>query len=93
MPTESKSETIEVQTAQAVDPAAICSAEDVDPYQTEDYQRYVAECAKHCECSHDICESVLAGAPCEMRIYDDDDDDDGYSPIEPYHDEDGCPTV
>lgn len=22
-----------------------------DPYQSEDYQRYVAECAKHCECS------------------------------------------
>jgi hypothetical protein len=73
--------------------AASCSAEDVDPYATEDYQRYVAECAKQCDCSHDICESVLAGAPCEMRIYDDDDDDDGYSPIEPYHDEDGCPTT
>lgn len=65
-----------------------------DPYQSEDYQKYVAECAKHCECSHEVCDSVLAGAPCEMRIRDDDDDDDdGYSPVEPYHDEDGCPTI
>ena len=50
------------------------STEAIDPYETEEYQKYLLECAKHCECSHDICESVMAGAPCEMRIYDDDDD-------------------
>ena len=65
-----------LQQAPAVGVPRPCSAEDVDPYETEDYQRYLAECAKHCECSHDICESVLAGAPCEMRIYDDDDADE-----------------
>lgn len=44
---------------------------ETNPYESEDYQRYVVECAKHCECSRDICESVLAGAPCEMRIEED----------------------
>jgi len=44
-----------------------------DPYQTDEYQQYVAECAKCCECSNEICESVLAGAPCEMRIHEDDE--------------------
>jgi hypothetical protein len=76
MPHSSKRKTSKDQTAQAVDPAAICSAQDVDPYQSEDYQRYLAECAKHCHCDHDICDSVLAGGPCEGRIRDEPDDDE-----------------
>lgn len=47
-----------------------------DPYQSDDYQRFLAECAKHCHCDYDICDSVLAGAPCEYRIRDQLDDDE-----------------
>ncbi len=44
-----------------------------DPYQSEDYQRFLAECAKECTCSHDICDSVLAGGVCEdIHDYHDD---------------------
>lgn len=63
-----------------------------DPYASEDYQRYIAECVEHCECTDELCDSVLAGGLCEMRIREDDDEDD-YSPVEPYHDEDGCPST
>lgn len=64
------------QDADGVVSAAPCSAQDINPYETEDYQRYVAECSKHCYCDHEICEPVLAGAPCEGRIRDVPDDDD-----------------
>lgn len=44
--------------------------------QTPEYQAFLAECAKHCHCSMTICESVLAGGPCEMRIEPEPDLDD-----------------
>ena len=37
-----------------------------------EYQQFLEECAKHCRCTYSICESVLAGAPCEERIESDD---------------------
>jgi hypothetical protein len=45
--------------------------EEPDPYQTKGFQDYIALCSQHCECSHDICGSVLAGGLCEMRTEDD----------------------
>ena len=49
---------------------------DENPYDSDDYQRYLAECAKHCRCDHDICDSVLAGGPCEERQRDLPDEDE-----------------
>ena len=39
-----------------------------DPYETEDYQKFVADMSKHCRCQppHDSpCAGVLAGGPCD----------------------------
>ncbi len=36
--------------------------------ETAEHQAWLNECAKHCRCSRDICDSVLQGAPCEERI-------------------------
>ena len=47
-----------------------------DPYESDDYQRYVAECSKHCACDKDICDSVLSGGICEGRTQEDHDDDE-----------------
>ncbi len=46
-----------------------------DPYQSDDYQKFLGEAAKHCHCDNDICDSVLAGGLCEGRIANDHDDD------------------
>jgi hypothetical protein len=42
------------------------SENDRDDIDT-DYDEFLSECAKHCHCDYDICDSVLAGAPCEER--------------------------
>jgi len=40
-----------------------------DPYQSEDYQRFLEEAAKHCRCcsvcGNPPCDGCLAGAPCD----------------------------
>ncbi len=55
---------------------------DVNPYETEEYQRFVSEMAKHCQCRANYCpcDGVLAGGPCDMvqeeppqRTWDDDE--------------------
>jgi hypothetical protein len=51
-------------------------AKEEDPFQSEDYQQFLVECAKHCRCDHELCDSVLAGGPCEERIRDVPDEDD-----------------
>ena len=72
-------------TQDANEPLAPCggSAAKGEDYDTPEYQAFLAECAKHCRCTHDICEAVMAGAPCDERIEDDRDDyryedDEGY---------------
>jgi hypothetical protein len=41
---------------------------DVNPYESEEYQRFVSEMAKHCQCraNNCPCDGVLAGGPCDM---------------------------
>jgi len=48
--------------------AAPCSALACDPYETEEYQRFVSEMAQHCQCraNNSPCDGVLAGGPCDM---------------------------
>jgi hypothetical protein len=46
-------------------PCSESSAEDVDPYQSEDYQRFMGEVAKTCDADDSPCDSCLAGAPCD----------------------------
>jgi len=36
-----------------------------DPYQSEDYQRFVATCAEHCHAADAPCDSCLAGGICD----------------------------
>lgn len=51
------------------------SAPDEDPFQSEEYQRFVAAMAEHCQCRAGDCpcDGVLAGGPCDM-IQDDPND-------------------
>lgn len=41
---------------------------DEDPYQSEEYQKFVASMVKHCQCraNNCPCDGVLAGGPCDM---------------------------
>lgn len=51
---------------------------DIDPYETPEYQEFLAECAKHCRCKQRICAGVLAGGMCDNEGWDDEmylDDD------------------
>lgn len=41
------------------------SAVNVDPYQTEEYQQFMAQVAKTCDADDGPCDSCLAGAPCD----------------------------
>lgn len=36
-----------------------------DPYQSEDYQRFMAEVAKSCDAEDSPCDSCLAGGVCD----------------------------
>lgn len=54
-----------------------------DPYETEQYQRFVASMVPHCHCraNNCPCDGVLAGGPCDMvqeeepwPSYDDDEE-------------------
>lgn len=56
------------ETQQASFAAPSGSALAVDPYATEEYQRFVAEAAQHCQCraNNCPCDGVLAGGPCDM---------------------------
>lgn len=43
-------------------------------FESPDYQRFVADMAKHCRCTHNRpCDGVLAGGMCDGVIDDDDD--------------------
>lgn len=46
-----------------------------DPYSTPEYQGFLAECSKHCRCTHRVCDGVLAGGLCDMIIEDDRDEE------------------
>ena len=48
---------------------------DSDYYDSEEYQAFVAECAKHCRCTHTVCAGVLAGGFCDELIEDDQDEE------------------
>lgn len=37
-----------------------------DPYQSEDYQRFVATCGEHCHAEDAPCDSCLAGGICDV---------------------------
>lgn len=52
------------------------ACDESEPYQSEDYQRHVAECEKHCECAtqHCPCDGVLAGGICDGRVEEDVDE-------------------
>jgi hypothetical protein len=41
------------------------------------YLEYMAICCAQCRCDYDICESVLAGGPCEERVQETLDEDEG----------------
>lgn len=48
-----------------------------DDYRDDpNYQKFVAEQAKHCRCTRGVCEGVLAGGPCDEDIEDDEGDFD-----------------
>ena len=47
-----------------------------DPFEAEEYQRFVADCASQCRCTRGVCDGVLAGGPCD-GIVDDEDWRDG----------------
>lgn len=49
---------------------------DVDPYQSEEYQKFVASMVQYCHCGerHRPCDGVLAGGICD-GIKDDRDDE------------------
>lgn len=49
-----------------------------DIYDTPEYQKFLAECAEHCHCSHGICGGVLAGGFCDNLDYSEDNHDDYY---------------
>lgn len=39
-----------------------------NPYDTPEYQQFVASMVKHCRCEYDQpCEGVLAGGPCDRK--------------------------
>lgn len=49
------------------------------PYENDpDYQRYLADCAKHCRCTFTLCGGVLAGGLCEENIQYDEFPDEEY---------------
>ncbi len=58
------------------------SANEDDYADSEEYQAFVAECAKHCRCTHTVCGGVLAGGMCDELI--EDDSEEGF-----YEDRDG----
>jgi hypothetical protein len=43
---------------------------DVDPQESEEYQRFVEESAKfcHCDAEHKPCDGVLSGGICDMKL-------------------------
>lgn len=54
-----------------------------DPYETEEYQKFIASMVPHCQCraNNCPCDGVLAGGPCDMvreedswPSYDDDEE-------------------
>lgn len=49
---------------------AATTGSDLDQYQSEEYQWFVAETAKFCHCAeqHKPCDGVLAGGICDMRL-------------------------
>jgi len=53
---------------------------DEDPYQSEEYAKFVESCVPHCHCSerNRPCDGVLAGGICD-GIQDDDRDSDTMS--------------
>jgi len=49
---------------------------DEDPYQSEEYQRFVESMAEHCHCTpghHRPCDGVLAGGICDDMQWENDD--------------------
>jgi hypothetical protein len=52
-------------------------AEEQDPYETEEYQRFVASMVPHCHCreSNRPCDGVLAGGVCDNQQEDEHDED------------------
>jgi len=43
-----------------------------DDHDTPEYHAFLAECAKHCRCTHSICDGVLAGGMCDEIIDEED---------------------
>jgi hypothetical protein len=52
------------------------SAAEDEYFSTPEYQAFLAECAKHCRCTHQICGGVLAGGFCDEIIEDDSEYED-----------------
>ncbi len=48
--------------------------EDGDPYESEDYAKFVASVADQCKCDGPVCGGVLAGGFCDEIQHDDDDE-------------------
>ena len=55
--------------------SGVCGEEDWR--DSEEYQAFLSECAKHCRCTHSICDGVLAGGFCD-EIIEDDSDEENY---------------
>lgn len=57
-------------------PSVCCASTSVENhYESEEYQEFVASMAKYCICDDTVCDSVLAGGPCEERIREDEEFD------------------
>lgn len=48
-----------------------------DYFESEEYQAFVADCAKNCRCTHSVCAGILAGGFCD-EIIEDDSDEENY---------------
>lgn len=44
------------------------------PYDTPEYLAFVEDCAKHCRCTHTVCDGVLSSGICDEIIEEDDYD-------------------
>ena len=44
-----------------------------DPYDTPEYAAFIEEMAKHCRCTHTVCDGVLSGGVCDEIIEDEDE--------------------
>ena len=48
------------------------TGEEAQP-DTSEYQKFLADCAKRCRCTREICGGVLAGGLCDEMIEEDDE--------------------